>query len=151
MESIKKKVGRPVKWNSIDLWNEFEKYKLHCKNTIKHYKPTLIHQTGEIVNVPFQTPLTITGFCSFSNISPVVFADYCNKTSEEYDNELTSMAIRIRTEIETFLDEGSAAGNLNASYTSKLRGLKDITENNIKTESGVINIVIPGIETNLTD
>ena len=150
MEQTKGKY-RTVKWNSADLWNVFLKYKEYCSNTIKHYKPTLIHQTGEIVNVPFQTPLTISGFCSYSAISPQLFYDMCSGSCEEYSDELIETAIRVRTEIETFLDEGSAAGNLNASYTSKLRGLKELNETSIKAETGTINIQIAGIETEISD
>ena len=145
------KQGRSVKWNIKDMWDIFEQYKQHCKDTIKHYRPTLIHQTGEIVNVPFQTPLTISGFCSYSNITPQLFYDMCSGNTDEYNLDLIETITRVRTEIETFLDEGSASGNLNASYVAKLRGLKELNETSLKTETGSINIQITGIETEIKD
>ena len=129
----------------------FVKYKEHCSNTIKFYKPTLIHNTGEIVNVPFMTPLTISGFCSFCNIPTQTFYDYCSEASKEYNQLLIDTAIRIRTEIESYLDEGSVTGAFNPTYTAKLRGLKDTVETNINTHGHDIKIEISGLNGSLAD
>jgi hypothetical protein len=149
MEQIKRKQGRPVKFTATQLEQLFESYKQKCKTSV-HYKPTLIHATGEIVNVPFQQPLTVSGFCTHIQSDDTTFYDYCEGRSEEYNESLTLICIRIRNEINDYIDSGCLTGALNANYGARLRQLKENTETTVKSDGSPININVAGSEFNLS-
>jgi hypothetical protein len=149
---LRKKHGANIKYTAEQLTVMFDEYKKHCEETV-FYKNELIKsgdRAGEIVRVPYQTPLTMSGFLSFGVISNATFQGYLDADNDKIDKDLLSIATHIQDSIHSYLDAGSAAGALNSAYTAKLRGLKDTIDVNNTGAKETINLTINGSNVDLS-
>lgn len=139
---FRKTSGAPIKYDAkflSDKWNEYLEY---CENTI-HYKNELIKsgdRAGEIIKVPFQTPLTKSGFCLFAQIPHQTFDTYYSEEMREKDIDLFAISTHIQEAINNYIDGGCLTGALVGSYGARMRGLSDKMDITQQVENVTINI-----------
>ena len=118
-----RKVGRPRSYTPEALEARFEEYVSWAKAN-----PICINKVsgGEIIPVPTERPLSLTGFCVFADIVENTFRDY------EKLEEFSSITTRARTTFANSQIEGALVGAFNPNIVARLQGLaerQDVTTN----------------------
>jgi len=88
---------------------------------------------GQIIEVPIDTPFSLTGLCLFLGVNTQYFDEF-KKSKTCKENKDFSLVIRsIEEIIETQQFEGASVGTFNANIISRKLGLSE----NIKTEISI--------------
>lgn len=117
------KHGRNFKYTPAKLWAEAVKYFEWISPQVWNKKEAIKggDMAGTLVDVPTSTPMSIKGFCLFSDISHQTFLNYESAENKDFV-EVTS---RIRAIIESKQFEGATVGAYNANIIARTLGLVD--------------------------
>lgn len=134
-----RKMGRPCSHTPESLGSKFEEYVEWVKANPKYTNKVI--STGEIVPVPMERPLTLSGFAVFAGIIPETFRAY------EKKEEFLAVCAHVRARIEADQMEGAMCEQYNPTIASRVLHLadrQDVTTNgaSINTPTQAINVVI---------
>ena len=130
-----KPAGRPKLFKTPDdMWSAFLEYKKHnSENPFYKYEAIKSGKdTGKLVAIPVEKPLTWHGFAIYIGTWPQVLSNY--KVAYQ---EFSEVFTRIDAECYEHKYSGAAANIFNATIIARDLGLKDQTDINV---NGKVNI-----------
>ena len=117
MNTLNKKVGRPRAYTPEALEAKFEEYVEWVKANPRYSNKVLAD--GSVIPVPYERPLTLSGFAVFAGIIPETFREY-----EKLD-EFSVVCARVRARIESDQLEGAMCEQYNPTIASRVLHLAD--------------------------
>lgn len=134
-----RKVGRPRAYTPEALEAKFEEYVEWVKANPRYSNRVLAD--GSIIPVPYERPLTLSGFAVFAGIIPETFREY-----EKLD-EFSVVCARVRARIESDQLEGALCGQYDSGIVARVLHLadrQDVTTNGkeITTATQPISVVL---------
>lgn len=117
MNTPNKRVGRPRAYTPEALEAKFEEYAEWAKANPRYSNKVLAD--GSIIPVPYERPLTLSGFAVFAGIIPETFREY-----EKLD-EFSVVCARVRARIESDQLEGAMCEQYNSTIASRVLHLAD--------------------------
>ena len=112
--------------DSNKMYSLFEEYKKDCKANPR-VENIYSQKEDKIVQIPRETPLSLSGFYVFGYKNNVTLQHYFVNSEDAYDDYRT-ICTRIKEEIRTDQIEGGQVGIYNASITQRLNNLVDRSE-----------------------
>jgi len=95
-------------------------------------------ECGKTVDVPTETPYSLTGLCIFLDVNTQYFDDF--KKSETYKNnkDFSLVITRVEEIIDTHQFEGAVVGAFNANIIARKLGLTDKSEIDHSNKDGTM-------------
>ena len=112
MNTPNKRVGRPRAYTPEALEAKFEEYAEWAKANPRYSNKVLAD--GSIIPLPYERPLTLSGFAVFAGIIPETFREY-----EKLD-EFSVVCARVRARIESDQLEGAMCEQYNSTIASRV-------------------------------
>jgi len=122
------------------LWQLFEKYVLHEKNS-PMFKREYVGKDGIEKDTPLETPITFEGFeCYLSDKGVIEDLGQYSANRDEAYSDYVPIITRIRKNCYVHNFKGAAVGMFNANLISRKLGLTEKTDNTNTTEVKILNI-----------
>lgn len=125
---FRNKHGRGFIYTPEAFWEEAVKYFEWMQNNVWNKKEAIKsgQQTGDLIDIPTQTPMSIESFCLFADIDRTTFLNY--ESNKDPYKDFFQVTTRIRTIIESQQFEGATVGAFNPNIIARKLGLTERTD-----------------------
>lgn len=132
---FRNKHGRDFIYEPEELWIEAVKYFEWISERVWNKKEAIKSgdMSGTTMDIPTQTPMSIKGFCLFSDIDENTFSRY---EKEDGYKDFWAITIRIKNIIQSNQFEGATVGVYNPNIIARTLGLSE------KVETKVTNVPV---------
>jgi len=141
---FRNKHGRDFKYTPELFWDEAVKYFEFMQTSVWNKKDPIKSgdMAGTLIDIPTQTPMSITSFCVFADIDENTFQRY---EKEEGYQDFWAITKRIKAIIESQQFEGATVGAFNPNIIAQKLGLATKIQNEHSGEIKLpkINIITP--------
>lgn len=122
------KHGTNFAYTPDQLWEEAVKYFEWVSKKVWNKKEAIKsgEMTGQLIDIPTSTPMSIKGFCLFADISHQTFLNYESNQGSYVD--FFEITTRIRAIIESQQFEGATVGAYNPNIIARTLGLTERTD-----------------------
>jgi len=126
---FRNKHGRDFRYTPELFWDEAVKYFEWMSDRVWNKKDPIKsgEMAGTLIDVPTQTPMSITSFCVFADIDENTFQRYEKEVGYE---DFWAITKQIKAIIESQQFEGATVGAFNPNIIARKLGLQD----NVKQE-----------------
>lgn len=118
----------------MEYFKATEQRKWYKKEAIKGGK-----DSGKTVDIPIETPFSISGLCIFLGVNTVYFNQFEESKTYKDNKDFSKVITHVKDIIETQQFEGATVGAFNANIIARKLGLVDKGEIDNK---GEVNLVI---------